>query len=81
MIRVNARLNLDINQFYDIKGLFVANMAYLLGIDPARIRIVSITAGSTVVDYAIAEDPAVADQPLLDPSFDTSGNVDADTGG
>lgn len=67
----------------------MTNMAFVLGIDPSRIRIVSVIAGSTrrrgllasgstaTVDYMIVEDPAIANAPMTEKTFDTSKNIDA----
>lgn len=38
-----------------------------------------IVAGSTILDYVIREDPAVANAPIPEPVFDTSKNVDPAT--
>lgn len=56
------------------------NMAALLGITASRIRIVSVVAGSAIVNYEIAQDPALAEAPIPARTFDTSQNIDSETG-
>jgi hypothetical protein len=73
---VSQKLAVDINSFFDIKERFLQNLAFVLKIDLSRIKVVSITPGSTVVDYLILEDPKVAEAPIAEPQFDTSKNVD-----
>ena len=75
-LQVSQKLAVDINSFFDIKERFLQNLAFVLKIDLSRLKVVSITPGSTVVDYLILEDPKVADAPIAEPKFDTSKNVD-----
>jgi hypothetical protein len=76
---VSQRLAVSLNDFYDMQDRFLANLAFVLGIPPARIKVVRITAGSTVVDYVVTADPALSAAPIPEPSYDTSNNVDPTT--
>lgn len=55
------------------------SQAFVLGIESSRIKVVRITAGSTILDYLIIEDPAISAAPIAESSFDTSNNVDRET--
>ncbi len=61
-----------------LQSRFLSNLAFALGIDLARLKIVSIKPGSTIIDYIIAEDPALTNAALPEPVYTSSGNVDAD---
>jgi hypothetical protein len=55
-VRLTARLDLDLDFFDDTaQNAFINNIAIMLNIDPARVRIVEITAGSVVVQTDIED--------------------------
>ena len=57
-------LNLDDQVALDaFLGAFIALLRDLLGIDEARIEIIDVRAGSTIVEFAIAEAPDGSDEP------------------
>ena len=90
VVEVSLKLAVSASDFFD-EAAFVENMAFLLNIDPARIKKVSIVAdtgrallqtdGSTTysVSLEIADDPESSAQPIPEPTYDTSNNVDAAT--
>ncbi|XRA97477.1 fibrocystin-like protein [Pycnococcus provasolii] len=46
VVKLNMKLALSVEQFYDTEsGRFASNLAAVLGIDPKRVRVVSIVAG------------------------------------
>jgi opacity protein-like surface antigen len=56
-IRLTARLDLDLDFFDDhAQNAFINNIAIMLDIDPGRIRIVEITAGSVIVETSIEDE-------------------------
>ena len=76
---VSATLALSIEDFYE--ELYVENLAFVLGIDPARIRVVSVVAGSVILTATIsptAEEVAALSGSIPDQTFDTSNNIDAE---
>eukprot|EP00798_Chlamydomonas_sp_ICE-L_P008883 gene8884-3762_t len=78
-ITVSSNLALDINTFYDQQDSFMANLASFLGIDPSRIKIVSIVPGSVVLDYLLYDDPALSAAPIAEVvSFVPAGGVSLD---
>jgi hypothetical protein len=76
---VSQRLAITLNDFYDMQDRFLANLAFVLGIPAGRIKVVRITAGSTIVDYVVTADPALSAAPIPEAAFDTSNNVDPTT--
>eukprot|EP00976_Prorocentrum_cordatum_P094060 1189647-Prorocentrum_minimum.AAC.1 len=76
---VSATLALSFDDFFE--DLYVENLAYVLGIDPARIKVVSVVAGSVVLKVAIgptAAEAAALANPIAEEPFDTSNNMDAE---
>lgn len=76
---MSTTLALTIDQFFDTKQLFLQGLAFVLGIDLKRLHVVSVVPGSAKVDYLVYEEPAAAEQPIPEPKFDTSKNVDSST--
>ncbi|GAQ89759.1 hypothetical protein KFL_005590010 [Klebsormidium nitens] len=68
VIMVSSTLAMNIADFFE--NNFVSNLAFVLGIDTTRIKVVSIKAGSVLVDWEIHDDPANFNQALPEPSFD-----------
>lgn len=50
-IAVTQRMAVTLNEFYDTQSRFLANLAFVLGIEVSRIRVVKIVAGSVILDY------------------------------
>ena len=48
-VQVALTLALSVNDFYDTRELFITNLAYVLKIEPSRLRIVSVVPGSAQV--------------------------------
>jgi hypothetical protein len=60
---------------------YVENLAYVLGINPARIRVVSVIAGSVILKIAIgpsAAEMAILEENIPEQDFDISANMDAE---
>lgn len=45
VVEVSATLAMSIDEFYSAQDQFVANVAAVLGIDPARIRVATVVPG------------------------------------
>lgn len=75
VVQVSLTLAVNIDDFFEAH--FVDNVAATLSIDPARIRVVSVVAGSVNVDFEIAPPPPPPCQDgLLSPA-----EADVDCGG
>eukprot|EP00500_Bicosoecida_sp_ms1_P008552 CAMPEP_0203824008 /NCGR_PEP_ID=MMETSP0115-20131106/50714_1 /ASSEMBLY_ACC=CAM_ASM_000227 /TAXON_ID=33651 /ORGANISM="Bicosoecid sp, Strain ms1" /LENGTH=66 /DNA_ID=CAMNT_0050733043 /DNA_START=33 /DNA_END=229 /DNA_ORIENTATION=+ len=64
-------MDVSVEEFFEDN--FVANVAFVLNIDPARIRVVSIVGGSVKVDFEIEPDPATLTVPDEDEEESGSG--------
>ncbi|KAJ9506879.1 hypothetical protein QJQ45_028160, partial [Haematococcus lacustris] len=78
-VQVSQSLAITVDQFFDVKELFLKNLAFLLGIPVSRIQIVSVVPGSTNVVTMVYDDPAKSVDPIPEPAFNTSRNLDAGT--
>lgn len=54
---------------------FIRNLAYVLGINPSRIRVAKVVPGSAVVNVEIGEDPTIKPEA----PFNMTYNLDMDT--
>jgi hypothetical protein len=56
-VHVSLALDSTVTEFYDSggEGTFVDRVAYLLGIDPARIVVVDVRQGSVLIDFAVLD--------------------------
>lgn len=54
---------------------FIRNLAFVLGINPSRIRVANVIPGSAIVNVEIGEDPAIKPEA----PFNMTYNVDMDT--
>lgn len=80
VLYVTPKLAMSVADFYATQENFIQNMAFVLGIDPKRIRIAKVVAGSAIVDLEIGEDLSLSSHTVLpEQPFDTSNNVDMDT--
>ena len=54
-VQVSLALQTTVKEFYDGGGedTFIDRISYVLGIDPARVKIDSVRAGSVLIDFAI----------------------------
>lgn len=75
-MQVSQTLAVSIDAFFETQTKFLQNLAFVLGIEMTRIKIMKVVPGSVVLDYLIIEDPKIANQPIAEPVFDTSRNVD-----
>lgn len=59
-IMTSVRINWTVDEFYSSSGVttFVQNMASVLGVDPSRVKIVSVYTGSVVIEIQILADTA-----------------------
>lgn len=50
-IAVTQRMAVTLNEFYDTQSRFLDNLAFVLGIEVSRIKVVKIVAGSVIPNY------------------------------
>eukprot|EP00899_Mesostigma_viride_P025002 jgi/Mesvir1/5687/Mv15702-RA.1 len=74
VVLVSQTLAMNIEDFFEEN--FVSNLAFVLGIDPARIRIVDIRAGSVILKYEIVEEYFLLDADLPQREFNYADYAD-----
>lgn len=80
VVQVKARIEMSIDDFYADR--YVANVASVLGIDPSRIKVVSIRAGGVITEYIITPSEAelaALEAPIQEVEYDTSQNADPES--
>jgi hypothetical protein len=67
--QITFEIEVDVTDEVAVEGLvtdFTALMSNLLGIDPARINIIAVTAGSVIIDFEILDVEGAGDEPAAD---------------
>lgn len=60
VVKLSLKLSLSVDEFFETdNGRFASNLATVLGIDPSRVRVVSVIPGSVVLAVEIVEDDSV----------------------